>query len=215
MPQECTHDLLAALQIDAHVVATDILSLKGRARKQACDWLHQFCRGALADILASHSVPCREEQLREASVTCGALMKTDCREPRWHLLHVDILLAKGEMETLSLLPAGHPMTQEMVQGCVLIFCSNPLHPSTPLLLLLCYTALGEDEAAGAHLRQVFGQEPRDAAAQARVGAVEAAQHSYDTAARRLSRLAERDAPTLDWVLSLIPPGQRNAAALVR
>lgn len=99
MPQECTHDLLAALQIDAHAVATDILSLKGRARKQACDWLHQSCRGALADTLASRSVPCREEQLREASVTCGALMKTDCREPRWHLLHVDILLAKGEMET--------------------------------------------------------------------------------------------------------------------
>lgn len=107
------------------MVATDILSLKGRARKQACDWLHQFCRGTLADILASHSVPCREEQLREASATCGALMKTDCREPRWHLLHVDILLAKGEMETR--------WAQEMVQACVLIFSSDP---SNPLLLLL-------------------------------------------------------------------------------
>lgn len=106
VPQECTRDLLAALQINEHVVAKHILSLKGRAGKQACDWLHQFCQGELADILASASVPCQEEQLREASVTCGALMKSDCREPRWHLLYVDILLAKGEMETLCLTPEG-------------------------------------------------------------------------------------------------------------
>lgn len=100
VPQECTRDLLAALQINGQVAAKDILSLQARARKQACDWLHQFCRGKLADILASASRPCQEEQLREALVTCGALMKTDCSEPRWHLLYVDILLAKGETETL-------------------------------------------------------------------------------------------------------------------
>lgn len=106
MPQECTRDLLAALQINDAVVARDVLSLKGRAGKQACDWLHQFCRGELAHILASTSVPCQEEQLREAWLTCGALMKSDCREPRWHLLYVDILLAKGETETLCFTPEG-------------------------------------------------------------------------------------------------------------
>lgn len=98
--QECTRDLLAALQIDADVVAKDILALKGGARKLVCDWLHQFCRGRLSEVLASASVPCQEEQLSQAVVTCGALMRTDCREPRWHLLHVDVLLARGEMETL-------------------------------------------------------------------------------------------------------------------
>lgn len=100
VPQECTHDLLAALQINDAVVTKDILALKGRARKLVCDWLHQFCRVNFSDVLASASVPCQEEQLRQAFVTCGALMRADCREPRWHLLHVDILLAKGEMEML-------------------------------------------------------------------------------------------------------------------
>lgn len=98
VPQECTRDLLAALQINADVVAKDILALKGGARKLACDWLHQFCRGRLSEVLASAPVPCGEEQLRQAFVTCGALMRTECREPRWHLLHVDVLLAQGEME---------------------------------------------------------------------------------------------------------------------
>lgn len=126
VPQECTHDLLAALQINDDFVAKDILSLKGRARKQACNWLHQFCRGKLADILASASVPCQEEELRETLVTCGALMKADYREPRWHLLHVDILLATGEMETL-------PCSGKWSGVCrvfVLIFSSDP-----PVLLL--------------------------------------------------------------------------------
>jgi len=27
-------------------------------------------------------------------------MKIDCRDPRWHLLYVDTLIAKGEMGTL-------------------------------------------------------------------------------------------------------------------
>ncbi|XP_011600672.2 tetratricopeptide repeat protein 34 isoform X5 [Takifugu rubripes] len=164
--QECTRDLLAALQVNADVVAKDILALKAGARKLVCDWLHQFCRGSLSDALASASVPCQEEQLRQAFVTCAALMRIDCREPRWHLLHVDILLAKGE-----------------------------------------------DNAAGAHLRQVFGQEPRDAAAQARVGVVEAAQHNYGAAARRLGRLAEKDPSSLETLLTLIPPSQRRAVAL--
>eukprot|EP00066_Takifugu_rubripes_P011407 XP_011600673.1 PREDICTED: tetratricopeptide repeat protein 34 isoform X2 [Takifugu rubripes] len=165
--QECTRDLLAALQVNADVVAKDILALKAGARKLVCDWLHQFCRGSLSDALASASVPCQEEQLRQAFVTCAALMRIDCREPRWHLLHVDILLAKGE-----------------------------------------------DKAAGAHLRQVFGQEPRDAAAQARVGVVEAAQHNYGAAARRLGRLAEKDPSSLETLLTLIPPSQRRAVALL-
>lgn len=192
VPQECTRDLLAALQINADVVAKDILALKGRARQLVCDWLHQFCRGSLSAILASSSLPCQEEQLRPAFVTCGALMRTDCREPRWHLLHVDILLAKGEMAPLD-------------------DARCPRNPRSR-----CYdTAPGEDKAAGAHLRQVFGQEPRDAAAQARVGVAEAAQHNYEAAARRLSRLAEKDASSLETLLTLIPPSRRRAVALVR
>lgn len=33
-------------------------------------------------------------------------MRTDCRDPRWHILYVDILLAKGEIGTLPNFAAG-------------------------------------------------------------------------------------------------------------
>ncbi|CAK6951232.1 uncharacterized protein ttc34 [Scomber scombrus] len=163
--KECTHDILAALQINTDIVTKDILSLKDKARKLVCDWLHQFCRTNLSEILATSAVPCQEEQLREAFIISGALMRTDCRDPRWHLLYVDILLAKGE-----------------------------------------------GKAAGAHLSQVFGQEPRDAVAQARVGVVEAWQQNYRSAAHRLSKLTEKDSSSLDFLLALIPFNQRKHMA---
>ncbi|XP_034552300.1 tetratricopeptide repeat protein 34 [Notolabrus celidotus] len=165
--KECTHDILAALQINTDIVTKDILSLKDKARKLVCDWLHQFCRTNLSDILVSSSVPCHEEQLREAFIISGALMRTDCREPRWHLLYVDTLLAKGEVE-----------------------------------------------AAGAHLCQVFGQEPRDAVAQARLGVVEAWKKNYRSATHRLSKLTEKDSSSLDFLLALIPVTHRKCTAQV-
>ncbi|XP_040908308.1 tetratricopeptide repeat protein 34 [Toxotes jaculatrix] len=163
--KECTHDILAALQINTDMVTNDILSLKDKARKLVCDWLHQFCRTNLSDILGTNAVPCHEEQLREAFIIGGALMRTDCRDPRWHLLYVDTLLAKGDFK-----------------------------------------------AAGAHLCQVFGQEPRDAVAQARVGVVEAWQQNYRSAARRLSKLTEKDPSSLDFLLALIQFSQRKHIA---
>ncbi|KAF7666705.1 hypothetical protein LDENG_00096030 [Lucifuga dentata] len=163
--KECTHDVLAALQINADTVTKDILSLKDKARKLVCDWLHQYCRTNLSELLVVNAAPCQEEQLREAFIISGALMRTECRDPRWHLLYVDTLLAKGEVK-----------------------------------------------AAGAHLSQVFGQEPRDAVAQARVGVVEAWQQKYHSAARRLSKVAEKDSSSLDFLLSLIPFNQRKRTA---
>ncbi|XP_037336953.2 tetratricopeptide repeat protein 34 [Pungitius pungitius] len=163
--KECTRDILAALQINIDMVTKDILSLKDTARKLVCDWLHQFCRTNLSDILLANSVPCHEKQLSNAFIIGGALMGTDCRDPRWHLLHVDTLIAKGEIK-----------------------------------------------AAGAHLFQVFGQEPRDAVAQARVGVVEAWQQNYGSAARRLSKLTEKDSSSLLFLLALIPIDQRKRIA---
>ncbi|XP_070695014.1 tetratricopeptide repeat protein 34 [Pempheris klunzingeri] len=163
--KECSNDILAALQINSDIVTKDIQSLKDKARKLVCDWLHHFCRTNLSDIVAANTIPCHEEQLREAFIIGGALMRTDCRDPRWHLLYVDILLAKGEVK-----------------------------------------------AAGTHLCQVFGQEPRDAVAQARVGVVEAWQQNYHSAAHRLSKLTERQSSNLDFLLSLIPFNQRKRLA---
>ncbi|XP_029912381.1 uncharacterized protein ttc34 [Myripristis murdjan] len=163
--KECTHDILAALQISSDIVTKDILSLKDKARKLVCDWLQQYCRSNLSETLVANAVPCHEEQLREAFIIGGALMRTDCRDPRWHLLYIDILLAKGGVK-----------------------------------------------AAAAHLSQVFGQEPREAVAQARVGVVEAWQQNYLGAARRLSKLAEKDPTGLDFLLTLMPLSHRKRTA---
>ncbi|KAM8864346.1 uncharacterized protein ttc34 isoform 2-T3 [Spinachia spinachia] len=162
--KECTCDILAALQINIDMVTKDILSLKDKAQKLVCDWLHQFCRTNLSDILLANTVSCHEEQLSNAFVIGKALMGTDCRDPRWHLLHVDTLIAKGEVK-----------------------------------------------AASAHLFRVFGQEPRDVVAQARVGVVEAWQQNYSSAARRLSKLTEKDSILL-FLLALIPINQRKRIA---
>uniref|UniRef100_A0A8C7QS32 Tetratricopeptide repeat domain 34 n=1 Tax=Oncorhynchus mykiss TaxID=8022 RepID=A0A8C7QS32_ONCMY len=97
--KECTQDILAALQISMDAVTKDILSLKDKARKLVCDWLQQYCRTNLSEILAAKAVPCQEEELREAFLIGGVLMRTDCRDTRCHLLYVDILLAKGEIGT--------------------------------------------------------------------------------------------------------------------
>lgn len=74
---------------------------------------------------------------------------------------------------------------------------------------------GEATAAGTHLRQVFGQEPRDAVAQARVGVVEALQQNYRSAVHRLSKLTEKDSCCLDFLLTLIPSNQRQTMAQVQ
>uniref|UniRef100_A0A8C5DE88 Tetratricopeptide repeat domain 34 n=1 Tax=Gouania willdenowi TaxID=441366 RepID=A0A8C5DE88_GOUWI len=164
--KECIRDILAALQINADVVIKDIQSLKDRIQKLVCDWLHQFCQTCLKEIVNNNStVSCHEEQLKEVLKVSKALMNAVGRDPRWHLLYVDILLAKGEVE-----------------------------------------------AAGAHLCQNFGQEPRDAVAQARVGVLEAWQKNHLNAARRLSRLAEKDSSDLNFLLTLIRFNQRKNIA---
>lgn len=153
-------------------------------------------------------------------------MRTDCRDPRWHLLYVDVLLAKGEMGNVAAefsvgsLMSLYSVLEIIVSAgwwfhfdkknhwTVLLVCSNPYS--------CCYgpSAPGEVKAAGAHLCQVFGQEPRDAVAQARVGVVEAWQQNYRSAACRLSKLTEKDPSSLDFLLGLIPFSQRKRMAQV-
>ena len=70
------------------------------------------------------------------------------------------------------------------------------------------------KAAGAHLSQVFGQEPREAVAQARLGVVEAWQQDYQGAAQRLSTLAEKDPSILGFLLSLLPLSHRRRVTQV-
>uniref|UniRef100_A0A8C7D077 Tetratricopeptide repeat domain 34 n=1 Tax=Oncorhynchus kisutch TaxID=8019 RepID=A0A8C7D077_ONCKI len=79
-------------------------------------------------------------------------------------------------------------------------------------LLYVDILLAKGEIAGAHLAQVFGQDPREAAAQARVGVVEAWQQNYRGGGARLSKLTEKEPSTLDFLLTLIPPIHRKRMA---
>uniref|UniRef100_A0A672M1Z7 Tetratricopeptide repeat domain 34 n=1 Tax=Sinocyclocheilus grahami TaxID=75366 RepID=A0A672M1Z7_SINGR len=139
-----------------------MLSLKDKVRKLVSEWLAQHCRSSLSETLSANPVPCREELLQEAFLIGEALMNTDCREPRWHLLYIDI--------------------QYKVN------------------------------AAGAHLKQVFGQEPRDAAAKARWGVVKAWQQTYKVAANYLSVVAEKEPATLDFLITLLQSVKKKRLA---
>ncbi|XP_065142025.1 tetratricopeptide repeat protein 34 [Paramisgurnus dabryanus] len=165
--KECIQDILVALQRDAKEVTRSMSSLKDKARRLISEWLDQHCRSSLLGIILANPVPCGEEHLREAFLICGALMNIDCREPRWHLLYIDTLLAKGELN-----------------------------------------------AAGAHLKQVFGLEPRDATAKARWGVVKTWHQNYKLAANYLSEVAEKEPATLDFLVALLQSSQRKRVAQV-
>lgn len=94
--KEATQDILAALQVDAEEVTRSIMSLKDKARKLICEWLQQHCHASLSTILSTNPVPCKQDCLKEVFLISGALMKTDCRDPSWHLLYIDSLFARGE-----------------------------------------------------------------------------------------------------------------------
>lgn len=61
---------------------------------------------------------------------------------------------------------------------------------------------------------IFGQEPRDAVARARVGVMEAWQQNYHRAALRFSNLLKKDSSSLDFLLALIPFNQQRCLAKV-
>lgn len=46
-------------------------------------------------------------------------MRTECRDPRWHLLYVDLLFAKGKMGALANIAAGNLSGILTVTGNVL------------------------------------------------------------------------------------------------
>ncbi|KAG7323027.1 hypothetical protein KOW79_012729 [Hemibagrus wyckioides] len=163
--KEATQDILAALQVDAEEVTRSIMSLKVKAQKLICEWLQQHCRASLSTILSTNPIPCQQDCLKEAFLISGVLIKTDSRDPRWHLLYIDSLLARGDWK-----------------------------------------------AAGTHLLQIFGQEPRDAAAQARWGVVDSWKKNYRSAVKCLSVVSEKDPSVLDFLLTLIQPQQKTRLA---
>lgn len=82
-------------------------------------------------------------------------------------------------------------------------------------MLSLTSPIGDVQAAGAHLQQVFGQEPREASAQARWAVVEVWGKNFRGAAQRLVKVAEREPSTLDFLLQLISPTHRKRLAQVK
>lgn len=206
--KEATQDILAALQVDAEEVTRSILSLKDKARKLICEWLQQHCRASLSTILSTNPIPCQHDCLKEAFQISGVLMKTDYRDPRWHLLHIDSLLARGEV--CSIFTYNNFSIKFQVQ-------TNKRHQFCWWLkafVCVFVNVSGDLKAAGTHLLQVFGQEPRDAAAQARWGVVESWKKNYRSAVKCLSVVSEKDPSLLDFLLTLIQPQHKTRLAQV-
>lgn len=126
---------------------------------------------------------------------------------RWELSVIGNWLLSRSVDCDLAVGCFRPNKTEQLKLALVVY-SNPF--------ACCYgpSASGEVKAAGAHLCQVFGQEPRDAVAQARLGVVEAWHQNYRSAARRLSKLPEKDSSSLDFLLALIPFNQRKRMAQV-
>ncbi|XP_027026144.2 uncharacterized protein ttc34 [Tachysurus fulvidraco] len=163
--KEAIQDILSALHVDEAEVTRRILSLKAKSQKLICEWLQQYCRASLSTILSTNPVPCQQDCLKEAFLISGVLLNTDSKDPRWHLLYIDTLLARGDLK-----------------------------------------------AASTHLLRIFGQEPHDAAAQARWGVVESWKKNYRSAVKCLSVVSEKDTSVLVFLLTLIQPQQKTRLA---
>lgn len=191
------------------------MSLKDKARKLTCEWLQQHCRASLSTILSTNPVPCRQGCLKKAFLISETLMKVDCRDPRWHLLYIDSLLARGKVCGIFFFTYN---TFSIKLNLYIFRIQTNKHHKVCIWLkaLVCVFAnvSGDLKAAGTHLLQVFGQEPRDATAQARWGVVESWKKNYRSAVKCLSVVSEKDPSVLGFLLTLIQPQQKTRLAQV-
>ncbi|XP_039599112.1 tetratricopeptide repeat protein 34 [Polypterus senegalus] len=75
-------------------------------------------------------------------------------------------------------------------------------------------AQGKNTDAMAHHQKIFGVEPTELPARARLGLMEALQGNLTVAAEELSKIAEDDTSTLDFLLTLLPEKQKRSLAQV-
>uniref|UniRef100_H3BI45 Tetratricopeptide repeat domain 34 n=2 Tax=Latimeria chalumnae TaxID=7897 RepID=H3BI45_LATCH len=92
--KEAMQDLILALNIDEAVVIREVLSLKPDAQTLITGWLYAHCRTAVNEIATTGKGKAMKEEL----VAGQSLIKIDEKNSSWHILHADILIAKGMYE---------------------------------------------------------------------------------------------------------------------
>ncbi|XP_058876254.1 tetratricopeptide repeat protein 34-like [Acipenser ruthenus] len=123
-------------------------------------------------------------------------------------LHQHGRTALAEITAANQVPCGEELLKEvlLIGGALVEIDSRS--SQWHLLYIDALLAKGALDSASSHLRQVFGQEPREPPARARSGVVEAWLQNPGRAARDLSEISERDPETLNFLLTLTTAIQR-------
>ncbi|KFW80678.1 Tetratricopeptide repeat protein 34, partial [Phalacrocorax carbo] len=94
--KEAVQDLISALKVEAGVVIPAILSLKHEAQGLITQWLLQYGRAALTELVTTKGLS-KEETLRDLLVISKALIKI-CKDAQYHIFYTDVLIADGRYE---------------------------------------------------------------------------------------------------------------------
>ncbi|XP_056400278.1 tetratricopeptide repeat protein 34 [Hyla sarda] len=96
--KEAMCDMVLALRADAGYVVQEIRSLKPEARIQVVDWLHDYCRAGLAQLLSASKSLHSDPSFKDLDIIAGSLWEIDKIQGKIHLLYTDLLIAKERYE---------------------------------------------------------------------------------------------------------------------
>nr|XP_011765534.1 tetratricopeptide repeat protein 34 [Macaca nemestrina] len=95
--QEAVDDILSALKLGPGTVVPELRSLKPEAQALITQGLYSRCRALLSQLLDT-GAPLEDEDTQGLLAVGQALIKIDAGQLDWHLLLVDILMARGSYE---------------------------------------------------------------------------------------------------------------------
>ncbi|XP_059808195.1 tetratricopeptide repeat protein 34 isoform X1 [Hypanus sabinus] len=98
--KEAVEDIAAALQTDQELALQEILSLKHEAQNLICSWLYDHCVNALTGIVDTKGKIFTEEHVILPTIG-QSLLLINGKNSTWHILYIDILIAKGMYEDAS------------------------------------------------------------------------------------------------------------------
>lgn len=86
--------MISALKVEARVVIPAILSLKREAQGLITQWLLQYGRTALTELVVTKDL-LKEEALRDLLMIAKALIKI-CKDAQSHIFYTDVLIVNGK-----------------------------------------------------------------------------------------------------------------------
>ncbi|XP_069803666.1 tetratricopeptide repeat protein 34 [Dendropsophus ebraccatus] len=96
--KEAMCDMVLALRADAAYVVQEIRALNSETRLQVVDWLHDYCRNGLAQLLSASRSPHSDPLFKDLEIIAESLWSIDKMQGKIHVLYTDILIAKERYE---------------------------------------------------------------------------------------------------------------------